>query len=111
VSTEKTGPEEKERERERILFRTAKLNYQIKQQRRYINKIDFPRRSSKGHASAPSFRRLTSFRATPRFNHVARRLKRSLFIFVINPTSCPRARARVRAAAGGGMRRESYYVK
>jgi len=97
------------RERERILFRTAKLNYQIKQQRRYINKIDFPRRSSKGHASAPSFRRLTSFRATPRFNHVARRLKRSLFIFVINPTSC--ARARVRAAAGGGMRRESYYVK
>jgi len=98
----KNGAKRKtERERERgggrrggILFRTAKLNYQIKQQRRYINKIDFARRSSKGHASAPSFRRLTLFRATPRFNHVARRLKRSLFIFVINPTSRGRARAR-----------------
>lgn len=41
-----------------MLFRTAKLNYQIKQQRRYINKIDFARRSlslsSKG--KSPSFR-------------------------------------------------------
>lgn len=47
-----------------MLFRTAKLNYQIKQQRRYINKIDFARRSLfKGEE--PVVSRLTSFRATP----------------------------------------------
>lgn len=57
ASTEKRG---------RMLFRTTKLNYQIKQQRRYINKIDFARRSSK-RKSRPGavVSRLTSFRATP----------------------------------------------
>lgn len=39
-----------------MLFRTAKLNYQIKQQRRYINKIDFVRRSLSSKGKSPSFR-------------------------------------------------------
>jgi len=58
------GKKGRERRERRMLFRTAKLNYQIKQQRRYINKIDFARRSSKGKRPVV-VSRLTSFRATP----------------------------------------------
>lgn len=80
----------------RMLFRTAKLNYQIKQQHRYINKIDFVRRSSKG--KRPARRRFASnlVSRNSRFNQVAR-LKRSLFIFVIN---LPIYLARARRQAG-----------
>lgn len=79
------------REGGRMLFRTAKLNYQIKQQRRYINKIDFARRSSKGKRPARRFASNLVSRNS-RFNQVAR-LKRSLFIFVIiNPTYLTQAR-------------------
>lgn len=83
-----------------MLFRTAKLNYQIKQQRRYINKIDFARRSSKG--KRPARRRFASnlVSRNSRFNQVAR-LKRSLFIFVINlPTYLSSRLARARRQAG-----------
>lgn len=85
-----------------MLFRTAKLNYQIKQQRRYINKIDFVRRSlslQRGRA-----RRFASnlVSRNSRFNQVAR-LKRSLFIFVINPTyTSARAVRDERAEVDGG---------
>lgn len=100
----KRKKKEGERERagggERMLFRTAKLNYQIKQQRRYINKIDFARRSSKG--KRPARRRFASnlVSRNSRFNQVAR-LKRSLFIFVINlPTYLAASRER------GGRQKE-----
>lgn len=104
---------EKKKEREweggggRMLFRMAKLNYQIKQQRRYINKIDFARRSSKG--KRPARRRFASnlVSRNSRFNQVAR-LKRSLFIFVINRTYPPRASEE---AGRRRSRREPYYVK
>lgn len=92
--------ERKEAEEERMLFRTAKLNYQIKQQRRYINKIDFARRSSKG--KSPARRRFASnlVSRNSRFNQVAR-LKRSLFIFVINlPTYLSSCLARTRRQTG-----------
>lgn len=93
-----TGTRKKKKKRARVggrggrmLFRMAKLNYQIKQQRRYINKIDFARRSSKG--KRPARRRFASnlVSRNSRFNQVAR-LKRSLFIFVINSTYLARAR-------------------
>jgi len=94
-----------------MLFRTAKLNYQIKQQRRYINKIDFARRSSKG--KRPVRRRFASnlVSRNSRFNQVAR-LKRSLFIFVINPTYLPSYLARERESGQKRRsRREPYYIK
>lgn len=87
----------------RMLFRTAKLNYQIKQQRRYINKIDFARRSSKGKRARRARRRRFASNLVSRnsrFNHVAR-LKRSLFIFVINPACLPCANDEEEEEAGG----------
>lgn len=88
-----------------MLFRTAELNYQIKQQRRYINKIDFAGRSlsSKGKRARRFASNLVS--RNSRFNQVAR-LKRSLFISVINPIPIPPPRERRRRS-----RWEPYYVK
>lgn len=45
----------------RMLFRTAKLNYQIKQQRRYINKIDFARARA-----PPPFKEVGASSSSPR---------------------------------------------
>lgn len=60
--------------RGRMLFRMVKLNYQIKQQCRYINKIDFAGRSSKRKSRPGRPRRFASnlVSRNSRFNHVAR---------------------------------------